>query len=120
MRLIASRYVLAVRVAAISAALCLPAACDNAKDTLLDAPIPTIIDPSAVQSADGAEALRIGAFGRLRSITAGSGAGDSPWMFAGLLTDEWKSSDTFLERNQADQRTVFENNANLGPVFRDL
>ena len=87
MRLIASRYVLAVRVAAVGAALCLPAACDSAKDTLLDAPIPTVIDPSAVQSADGAEALRIGAIGRLRQITAGSGAGDSPWMFVRNLSE---------------------------------
>src|SRR5690349_12430469 len=120
MRLIASRYVFAVRAAVIGAALCLPAACDNAKDTLLDAPIPTIIDPTAVQSADGAEALRIGAFGRLRSITAGSGAGDSPWMFAGLITDEWKSSDTFSQRNETDQRLVQTNNANLTPILRDL
>jgi hypothetical protein len=120
MRLIASRYVLAVRVAAVGAALCIPAACDNAKDTLLDAPIPTVIDPSAVQSADGAEALRIGAFSRLRTITAGSGSGDSPWMFAGLLTDEWKSSDTFSQRNETDQRLVQTNNANLTPILRDL
>ncbi len=113
---------LGARIGALAAFawLALPAACSNAKDTLLDAPIPTIIDPSSVQSADGAEALRIGALGRLRQISAGSGAGDSPWMFAGLLTDEWKSSDTFLERNQADQRAVLENNANLNPVFRDL
>jgi hypothetical protein len=120
MRLIASRYVLAVRVAAVGAALCLPAACDSAKDTLLDAPIPTVIDPSAVQSADGAEALRIGAIGRLRQITAGSGAGDSPWMFAGLITDEWKSSDTFSQRNETDQRLVQTNNSNLTPILRDL
>src|SRR4051812_26798058 len=120
MRLIASRYVLAVRVAAVGAALCIPAACDNAKDTLLDAPIPTVIDPSAVQSADGAESLRIGAFSRLRTITAGSGAGDSPWMFSGLLTDEWKSSDTFSQRNETDQRLVQTNNANLTPILRDL
>ena len=120
MTLIASRYVLALRAAVIGAALCIPAACDNAKDTLLDAPIPTIIDPTAVQSADGAEALRIGAFGRLRSITAGSGAGDSPWMFAGLITDEWKSSDTFSQRNETDQRLVQTNNANLTPILRDL
>jgi hypothetical protein len=120
MRLLASRYVLAVRVAAIGAALCIPAACDNAKDTLLDAPIPTVIDPAAVQNADGAESLRIGAFSRLRTITAGSGAGDSPWMFAGLLTDEWKSSDTFSQRNETDQRLVQTNNANLTPILRDL
>ena len=47
-------------------------------------------------------------------------AGDSPWMFAGLLTDEWKSSDTFSQRNETDQRSVQDNNANLDPVLRDL
>src|SRR5205085_11705629 len=94
--------------------------CDNMKDTLLDAPIPTVIDPSAANSAAGAEALRIGATSRLRAITSGSGAGDSPWMFAGLLTDEWKSSDTFSQRNETDQRSVQDNNANLTPILRDL
>jgi len=42
---------------------------------LLDAPIPTVIDPSSANSAAGAEALRIGATSRLRSMTSGSGAG---------------------------------------------
>src|SRR5213592_3757681 len=96
------------------------AACSNVKDTLLDAPIPTIIDPSAANSAAGADALRIGALSRLRGFTAGSGSGDSPWMFSGLLTDEWKSSDTFSQRNETDQRSVQDNNANLTPVLRDL
>jgi hypothetical protein len=92
----------------------------NAKETLLDAPIPTVIDPSAANSAAGADALRIGALSRLRSISAGSGSGDSPWMFAGLITDEWKSSDTFSQRNETDQRSVQTNNANLTPILRDL
>jgi len=92
----------------------------NAKETLLDAPIPTVIDPGAANSPAGADALRIGALSRLRSITAGSGSGDSPWMFAGLITDEWKSSDTFSQRNETDQRSVQTNNANLTPILRDL
>ena len=96
------------------------AACTDPKQTLLDAPIPTIIDTSAALSAAGADALRLGALSRLRQITAGSGAGDSPWMFAGLLTDEWKSSDTFSQRNETDQRQVQDNNANLTPILRDL
>src|SRR5215470_5596546 len=96
------------------------AACTDPKQTLLDAPIPTIIDTSAALSAAGADALRIGALSRLRSITAGSGSGDSPWMFAGLITDEWKSSDTFSQRNETDQRSVQTNNANLTPILRDL
>lgn len=95
-------------------------ACSNGTDSLLEAPIPTVIDTSAASSPAGADALRIGALSRLRGITAGSGAGDSPWMFAGLITDEWKSSDTFSQRNETDQRSVQDNNANLTPILRDL
>lgn len=104
--------------AAFSLALLPIAACSTS--SLLDAPIPTVIDPSAVNSAAGADALRIGTLARLRGMTAGSGSGDSPWMFAGLLTDEWKSSDTFSQRNETDQRSVQESNANLTPILRDL
>jgi starch-binding outer membrane protein, SusD/RagB family len=100
--------------------LALPVAGCDVKSTLLDAPIPTVIDPSAVNSAAGADALRIGALGRLRGIAGGSSSGDAPWMFAGLLTDEWKSSDTFSQRNETDQRAVQDNNANLTPVLREL
>jgi hypothetical protein len=109
----------AAKVTAAAAALYIGAGC-GAKSTLLDAPIPTVIDPTAANSAAGADALRIGALSRLRAISAGSGAGDSPWMFAGLLTDEWKSSDTFSQRNETDQRQVQDNNANLTPILRDL
>jgi hypothetical protein len=105
---------------AIGVALLTPAACSNVKDSLLEAPIPTVIDPTAANSAAGAEALRIGTISRIRQITAGSGAGDSPWMFAGLITDEWKSSDTFSQRNETDQRSIQDNNANLTPILRDL
>ena len=103
----------------VGVALLAPA-CSNVKDSLLEAPIATVIDPEAANSAAGADALRIGTISRIRQITAGSGAGDSPWMFAGLITDEWKSSDTFSQRNETDQRSVQENNANLDPVLRDL
>jgi hypothetical protein len=41
-------------------------------------------------------------------------------MFAGLITDEWKSSDTFSQRNETDQRQVQDNNANWTPIVRDL
>jgi hypothetical protein len=109
-----------VMATVIGATLLPSAACDNVKDSLLEAPIPTVIDPTAANSAAGADALRIGTISRLRQITAGSGAGDSPWMFAGLITDEWKSSDTFSQRNETDQRSVQDNNANLTPILRDL
>src|SRR5215471_9965987 len=106
--------------AALMGVLLLSSGACNAKETLLDAPIATVIDPSAANSPAGADALRIGALSRLRGITAGSGSGDSPWMFAGLITDEWKSSDTFSQRNETDQRSVQTNNANLTPILRDL
>src|SRR5689334_469516 len=110
-----NHYARSAAIIAIAAA-----ACTDPKQTLLDAPISTIIDTSAASSPAGADALRLGALSRLRQITAGSGAGDSPWMFAGLITDEWKSSDTFSQRNETDQRQVQENNANWTPIVRDL
>lgn len=96
------------------------AGCSNLQDSLLDAPDPDIINPSSVNSAAGADAMRIGALTRLRGITAGANAGDSPWMLIGLLTDEWKSGDTFLQRNETDQRVIQENNANVQTVMRDI
>ena len=105
--------------AAVSTAL-FSLGCSNVKDDLLSAEDPDVISPSAISTPEAADALRIGALGRLRNMTAGSGQGDSPWMFSGLLTDEWKSGDTFLQRNETDQRTVQDNNANWNSVYRDL
>ncbi len=114
---ISVRRVLAT--AAVGSAL-LTLGCGNVKDDLLAAEDPDIIPPSALNTPEAADALRIGAIARLRNMTAGAGAGDSPWMFTGLLTDEWKSGDTFSQRNETDQRTVQENNANLNAVYRDV
>jgi hypothetical protein len=59
------------------------AGCQNSvTDKLLSAEHPGIIDPSNVNSAAGAEAVRIGALINLRSIT-------SEWALAGLVGDEW-------------------------------
>src|SRR5215204_214088 len=96
------------------------AGCSDLKDDLLTAEDPDIIKPDAITTPEAADALRIGTLSRLRNMTAGNGQGDSPWMFSGLLTDEWKSGDTFLQRNETDQRIVQENNANLNSVYRDV
>src|SRR6185436_7076935 len=72
--------------------ICLPFGACNVKDQLLEPQNPGLVDPSAVNSPDAADALRIGALGSLRNVTAGS---ESLWMYCGLLTDEWKSSDKF-------------------------
>src|SRR5688572_23593230 len=97
-------------------ALLLPlGACDSVREDLLAADDPDIISPDAVKSPEGADALRIGALSRLRNITAG---GEGAWLLGGLLVDEWKSSDTFLQRNETDERKVQDNNGNVIGMWR--
>jgi hypothetical protein len=102
--------------ATLAASLAFVGGCD-VKQELLSAPDPDIINPADVTSPEGAEALRLGALGRLRNTTSG---GESVWLYGGLFVDEWKSSDTFLERNALDSRSVPDNNANLVTALRDL
>lgn len=105
------------RAGVIAAAVLLLGACDRIKNDLLEAPDPDVISPGSVNSPEAAEALRIGAISRLRNITAG---GEGAWMLGGLLTDEWKSGDTFLQRNETDQRAIQENNANVQGMMREI
>jgi hypothetical protein len=92
-------------------------ACTGVEDDLLNAPDPDVINPSTVNSAEAADALRIGALSRFSNITAG---GEGAWMLGGLMTDEWKSGDTFLQRNETDQRSVQDNNGNVQTMLREI
>ena len=92
-------------------------ACDTLKENLLAAPNPTIIDPSSVQSAAGATAVRNGALSRLRTATAD---GESTWMFGGLLADEWATSSTFVQNDETDQRSIQLNNGTVNAELRAL
>jgi hypothetical protein len=92
--------------------------CD-VKQELLNAPDPDIINPGDVNSPEAAEALRVGAVSRLRTFTTGTGS-EELWLMSGLLTDEWKSSDTFSQRNETDQRQVQLNNANIQTMLREI
>src|SRR4051812_38518497 len=88
------------------------AACDP-KTELLQPQQPGTLTPGDVASAGaaGAEALRIGALGGLQQMVGGGTVNqENVWMMSDLLTDEWKSSDTFLERNETDQRRVQSSN----------
>src|SRR5262245_34088379 len=82
--------------------------CSDLKNNLLEAPDPDIIDPSAVNSANGANAVRIGALARLRLATGGSGnAGtEGTWLLGGLVADEWSTSSTFVQNDEADERQI--------------
>lgn len=92
-------------------------ACDSLKTNLLEAPNPSIIDPSSVQSAAGATAVRNGALSQLRSATAD---GESTWMFGGLLADEWATSSTFVQNDETDQRSTQLNNGTVNTALRVL
>lgn len=103
-----------VLVGAIALAMS-AAACHSISDPLLEATDPDVVNPSNAQSPDGAEALRVGALGRLRTMTSGD---ESTWLFGGLLADEWKSGDTFQQRDETDQRNVDPTNGNVTLAFR--
>jgi len=90
--------------------------CD-AKTALLEAVDPDIIDPSSVQSAAGAIAVRNGALARLRAATADD---ESTWLFGGLLVDEWATSSTFVQNDETDQRQTKLDNATVQGELRAL
>jgi hypothetical protein len=94
--------------------------CSDLKDNLLEAPDPDIIDPSAVQSANGANSVRIGALSRLRLAAGGSGnAGtEGTWLLGGLLADEWSTSSTFVQNDETDERQISLSNSSVDGSLR--
>ena len=97
--------------------LALATGCEHLREDLLAAEDPDIINPSTVTTPEAADALRIGALGRFRSATAGD---ESAWQDGGLLVDEWKSSNTFFQHNETDQRQVQESNSVIQGMLRNL
>jgi hypothetical protein len=104
-------------ICAVSAGLILAPLFACSKETLLEVEDPDLIDPSAVQSAEGALGLRTGALGRFKTITGG---GESTWLFGGLLADEWSTSSTFIQNDETDQRRIQLNNSSITGMFRSL
>ena len=97
-------------------ALGLLASCSDVQDNLLEPQQPGVITPEAAGSPTGADALRKGALGRMRQATEG---GDGLWLYTGLLADEWKTGDTFIQRVETDQRLIQSNNGNVNNVYVD-
>lgn len=87
------------------------------RDTLLQVTSPDIVDPNSIESSDGAEGQRVGAIGRFKLMTA---LDESSWFYGGLLVDEWKSSDTFTQRNETDQRVVTVENTLVTVAYRRI
>lgn len=108
----------ALTLASAAATLAGLVACHGAvTESLLTATDPDLINPDAIQNADGATALRNGALARLRSIAGGS---ESPWLFPGLLADEWTTSSTFIQNDEADERRVSLDNGTVLGQFRTI
>lgn len=106
-------------VAALAAAGALQG-CDNATDTLLEAIDPDIINPSEARSSEGAQALYVGAFSRLRAALTGTGDSSGNYLFGGLLADEWSTSSTFIQNDEFDTRSIVNVNTTATNLFRNL
>ena len=103
------------------AGLVFGASCQSATDALLQATDPDLINPSDIATPDGADALRVGTLGRLTTMTASAPANtEGVWFMGGLLTDEWKSGDTFVQRDETDKRTIQEDNSIVTAGYRYL
>jgi starch-binding outer membrane protein, SusD/RagB family len=82
---------------------------------------PDIINPGDVQSAAGADAVRLGAIGRLNAATAGGSSGsEGLFLLSGLFADEWNNGDSFIARWEVDQRSITPQNNFLTDVDRLL
>src|SRR3989475_3017779 len=86
---------------------------------LLSVTDPDIITDEQLNAntAAGAVALHNGVILRLEQATAGRQGPDALFEFGGLLTDEWQSGDTFIQRNTMDHRSWDPPNTfHAGPV----
>jgi len=106
-------------LAGVLAAATTLTACNT--EQVLDVTDPDIINPSDVSTAAAADALRLGALYRFQVATTGTtgtNSGDTEFLVGGMLADEWRSSDTFLQRNQIDRRAITTDNAEVDGPYR--
>jgi starch-binding outer membrane protein, SusD/RagB family len=99
------------------------------RDKILQVTDPDIINPSNLGSAEAAEALRLGALTRISDVTgglqptnqgAGGSLGEGIFHFSGAVADEWRSTDTFVQRDEADSRAITESNTAMTLEARGL
>mgnify|MGYP005843621633 CR=1 FL=1 len=98
------------------AALSLTASCSTATE-ILEVTDPDIVNPSDVQNVAGANAVRLGALARLNAATSGD---ESLFLLGGLFSDEWINGDSFIARQEIDQRNVTRENTFLTAANRVL
>lgn len=93
------------------------ASCSSVTDSLLEVEDPDIIPTENTNSPAGAVAVANGALGRLNDVTVNQ---ESTWLFGGLLADEWGTSSTFIQNDEADWRRVQTNNGSVNNQLRRL
>jgi starch-binding outer membrane protein, SusD/RagB family len=112
------------RLAASAIAICavlVAGGCVDTPTAILSVQDPDIINPGDVQSPAGANAVRIGAIGRLNSATSGApSGGEGLIQLSGMLADEWRSGDTFIDRDEIDRRDTRRENTFLTGAVRLL
>ncbi|MFN2604375.1 MAG: hypothetical protein ABR582_16670 [Gemmatimonadaceae bacterium] len=82
---------------------------------------PDVINPTDVQSAAGANSVRLGALARLDNATSGGNSNaEGLFLLSGLLADEWNNGDSFIARWEVDQRAITPQNNFLTEVDRML
>ena len=86
----------------------------NVNKELLQPQQPGVIDPNAVANTTAADALYVGALGQWK---ASMDAGEGIWNWEGLFTDEFRSVDTFTQRQNADQRNLQTDDAVLLGIY---
>lgn len=110
------RRVAAMAAVATAAVLALPMASCSPTE-ILEVQDPDIIDPENVQSLAGAHAVRNGALSRFNDATTGE---ESLFLLGGLFSDEWINGDSFIARQEVDQRVITAENTFLTAANRTL
>jgi hypothetical protein len=97
-------------------AVALPLGCSD----ILEIKDPDIVPVPDANSPAAALSIANGVVLRVAQAVTGTQGPDALFLFGGLVTDEWRSGDTFVQRNNQDQR-IFDptNTFNAGP-FRAL
>jgi starch-binding outer membrane protein, SusD/RagB family len=103
-----------------ASALCVMPMASCTPTEFLEVVDPDIIDPEGVESAAGANAARVGALARFNWATSGVPAGgdESLLLLGGLFTDEWINGDSFIARQEVDQRVITPENTFLTAANR--
>ena len=116
-----NRFIHRAQRASVTGAIALVLTACGAQDVLLEQQQPQIILPADAANSTGAVALYTGALGQMRfALNGGNNNQEQLWAFEGLFTDEFKSGDTFSQRNDADQRATQTGDGVMAPTYNGV